>query len=102
MHRNELFLVQAAAWPLRLTSALHSPKTGRLMRTPAQLLFAALFLLPSAAQAVHSDTAALNRELQTLRDAFSRAYVEALRVASSGFARTQLPRDVPGSINRRP
>jgi ketosteroid isomerase-like protein len=46
------------------------------MRAPAQLLSAILLLLPATVHS-QSDTAALNRELQTLRDAFSRAYVDA-------------------------
>lgn len=47
------------------------------MRTPAQLLLAVFLLLPATAQALPRDTTALNSELQGLRDASSRAYVEA-------------------------
>jgi ketosteroid isomerase-like protein len=48
-----------------------------LMRTPTYLAITVLLSLPGTAHALQSDTAALNRELQGLRDAFSRAYVEA-------------------------
>lgn len=43
---------------------------------PTRLAIAILLLVPQGAHALQSDTAALNRELQGLRDAFSLAYVE--------------------------